>query len=132
SWIGGDRDGNPSVTSNFTWQTLKMHRALVLKKYTESLKELRNKLSFSTNIINVSDELIESIEQDREHIQLKSEDIWRISTEPYRIKLSYMIEKIHNTGQSKQSNPRAKYQSADEFIEELYMLDRSLREHYAD
>src|SRR5690606_14320117 len=33
SWIGGDRDGNPSVTADVTEETLGLHRALVLRKY---------------------------------------------------------------------------------------------------
>ena len=33
SWIGGDRDGNPNVTPEVTWETLNKQRRLVLKKY---------------------------------------------------------------------------------------------------
>lgn len=132
SWIGGDRDGNPNVTSNFTWQTFKMHRELVINKYKESLVNLRDKLSFSSNIVEVPDELWASIERDKQHIKLQSKDVWRNETEPYRIKLSYMIEKIQNTASDEHVNEYAKYASVDEFIEELKLLDRSLRNHYAD
>src|SRR5690606_20477534 len=46
SWIGGDRDGNPSVTPEVTWNTLLMHRELVLKKYEEALNNLKVHMSF--------------------------------------------------------------------------------------
>lgn len=132
SWIGGDRDGNPNVTANFTWQTFKMHRELVINKYKESLVNLRDKLSFSSNIVEVPDELWASIERDKQHIKLQSKDVWRNETEPYRIKLSYMIEKIQNSASDEHVNEYVKYASVDEFIEELKLLDRSLRNHYAD
>ncbi|MGA9173972.1 MAG: phosphoenolpyruvate carboxylase, partial [Thermoactinomyces sp.] len=48
SWIGGDRDGNPSVTPEVTWQTLQMQRDLAITKYEEVLGRLIKKLSHST------------------------------------------------------------------------------------
>ncbi|RKN78310.1 phosphoenolpyruvate carboxylase [Paenibacillus ginsengarvi] len=131
SWIGGDRDGNPSVTAKVTWETLTLHRQLALKKYEEQLSELMNHLSFSTNIVEVLPELLESIETDKQHIQLKSEDVWRNDKEPYRIKLTYMAEKIANA-QSHGKSAKAKYASPDELLEDLRLIDRSLRNHYAD
>jgi phosphoenolpyruvate carboxylase len=130
SWIGGDRDGNPSVTSDVTWNTLGMHRQMAISKYAESIRTLMDILSFSTNIVCVTDELHESIQKDREYIELKSEDIWRNEKEPYRIKLTYMLEKMLNTGSK--TNPNQKYNAADEFKADLLIIDRSLRLHFAD
>ncbi|WP_166246159.1 phosphoenolpyruvate carboxylase [Paenibacillus turpanensis] len=129
SWIGGDRDGNPSVTSSVTWEALMMHRQLVLRKYEASLKELKGQLSFSTSIVNVTKELLNSIEADRAAAELKTEDIWRNEKEPYRIKLTYMMEKLQNT---RLNNDKVKYNSAEQFRDELLIIDRSLRSHYAD
>ncbi len=129
SWIGGDRDGNPSVTADITWKTLVMHRHLALQKYEETLKKWTKLLSFSTNIANVAPELLESIEADRRSIELK--DQWRNEKEPYRIKLFYMMEKIKNT-RNGVADPQLKYNSPDEFIAELQLIDRSLRHHFAD
>lgn len=120
SWIGGDRDGNPSVTPEVTWNTLLMHRELVLKKYEEALNNLKVHMSFSRNIINVTEELIESIHQDSTIIHLGDQN-WRNEKEPYRIKITYMIAKIRNL----------EYTSVDEFIADLHVIDRSLRNHYA-
>ena len=132
SWIGGDRDGNPSVTAKITWETLVMHRQLALKKYEQQLVQLMKHLSFSTNIVDVLPELLESIERDKQNIQLKTEDIWRNDKEPYRIKLSYMVEKIANAQSSANKKAGAKYSKPEEFLEDLYLIDRSLRSHFAD
>ncbi|MFC4779486.1 phosphoenolpyruvate carboxylase [Paenibacillus sp. GCM10023252] len=132
SWIGGDRDGNPSVTARITWETLTMHRELVLTKYEEKINELMNLLSFSTNIVEVTEELVESIRKDREHVELKCIELWRNVKEPYRIKLGFMLEKLANTrGGSLKGSPM-RYNSPSELLEDLLIIDRSLRHHYAD
>lgn len=132
SWIGGDRDGNPSVTSEVTEETLELHRALVLRKYEEALRELMRLLSFSKNIVQISDELFESIKQDRERVEMPPEMIWRNEIEPYRVKIAYMLQKITNTGTLPRGYHPGKYNSPDEFIADLKVIDRSLRGHYAD
>ncbi|HEY0826653.1 MAG TPA: phosphoenolpyruvate carboxylase, partial [Bacilli bacterium] len=133
SWIGGDRDGNPSVTAKVTWETLEIQRQLALTKYSQILKETMHHLSFSMNIITVTPELLESIEEDRKHLELKSEDVWRNEKEPYRIKLSYMIEKISHTSseRTKNRNKDKFYASPAEFIADLQIVERSLRNHHA-
>ena len=132
SWIGGDRDGNPSVTADITWETLVMHRQLALQKYEESLHKLMQHMSFSKNIAPVSDELLASIERDARRVPLRNEAVWRNDQEPYRIKITYMIEKIRNTADRRNKNEDHKYQKVDEFIEDLRIIDRSLRNHHAE
>lgn len=132
SWIGGDRDGNPSVTADITWETLNMHRQLAIHKYRQRLKELMGLLSFSTNIVEVSNELIQSIRRDREHIEIKGADIWRNATEPYRIKICFMLEKLANTRNDALKGTPMRYNSAEELKDDLLIIDRSLRHHFAD
>ncbi|WP_373233494.1 phosphoenolpyruvate carboxylase, partial [Cohnella sp.] len=134
SWIGGDRDGNPSVTSEVTWETLMMHRQLVLRKYEESLRELKKQLSFSTTLIQVTPELMQSIEKDRRLVSMKQDDLWRNANEPYRIKLTYMIEKMVHTRAATGGNPLDEtiYRSPEELLQDLRIMDRSLRSHYAE
>jgi len=132
SWIGGDRDGNPSVKAKITWETLTMHRELALKKYEASLKELMDILSFSTNIVEVTDELLESLKSDRNEIELRCVDIWRNAKEPYRIKICFMLEKLANTLNDSAEESTKRYNSPEELKEDLLVIDRSLRHHYAD
>ncbi|TLS48240.1 phosphoenolpyruvate carboxylase [Paenibacillus antri] len=131
SWIGGDRDGNPSVRANVTWETLLLHRQQALEKYEESLKQGLKLLSFSSTLVNVTDELLASIEKDRGEVELKAENVWRNDAEPYRVKLTYMIERIQNT-RNGSPKTQSRYMSPEAFIEDLKILDRSLRNHYAD
>lgn len=131
SWIGGDRDGNPSVTSKITWQTLTMHRNLVLKKYEEQLTGLMRHMSFSKNIVEVTKELLDSIEKDRSNVILPPDVVWRNEKEPYRIKVKYMIQKIRNTADPNVGEGQ-KYNNPSEFMEDLLVIERSLRNHYAD
>jgi len=128
SWIGGDRDGNPSVTSDVTWKALTLHRQLAVRKYKEQLREMMHMLSFSTNLVKVTDELLASIEVDRENVEINSAEAWRNPTEPYRIKIAYMLQKLTNTLDEDATG----YNSSAELMEDLRVIDRSLRSHYAD
>ncbi|MFX3636061.1 MAG: phosphoenolpyruvate carboxylase [Candidatus Pristimantibacillus sp.] len=132
SWIGGDRDGNPSVTSDITWETLTLNRQLAIKKYEEKLNDLMEQLSFSTNLIKITDELIDSIKKDREHVELKNVDLWRNKKEPYRIKLGFMLEKLTNSRDESLKGSPMRYNSASELLDDLNVIDRSLRSHFAD
>lgn len=132
SWIGGDRDGNPSVTSDITWQTLKMQRKLAVREYQHGLSELFKFLSFSTSIVDVSDELLASIQKDRLQVTLNKTPKWNNEKEPYRVKLTYMTEKLHNILDETKKDTLERYTDVQELIEDLKIIDRSLRHHYAD
>src|SRR5260370_9133815 len=47
SWIGGDRDGNPSVVTEVTAETLRLHRGLAVERHRRSIQELARRLSVS-------------------------------------------------------------------------------------
>jgi phosphoenolpyruvate carboxylase len=89
-------------------------------------------LSFSTNIISISDELIDSMKRDREEVELRCVDIWRNEKEPYRIKICYMLQKLANARNEALKGTRQRYNSADELKEDLMIIDHSLRHHFAD
>jgi phosphoenolpyruvate carboxylase len=132
SWIGGDRDGNPSVTANITWRTLNMQRNLVIYKYENIIRELMRQMSFSTTIIDVTDELTASIDADVENVELRTVDAWTNQKEPYRIKLTYMLQKLQNMREDEYKGTKQRYHTVAELIAELELIDRSLRSHFAD
>lgn len=132
SWIGGDRDGNPSVTSDVTWETLRMQRKLAVREYQRILSDLFKHLSFSTSIVDVTDELMASIQRDRLQVTLRKTPQWNNEKEPYRVKLTYMTEKLHNVLDDNTKDTPERYPNVEAFIQDLKIIDRSLRHHYAD
>ena len=98
SWVGSDRDGNPSVTPEITWRTACYQRQLMLERYINATSNLRDQLSVSMQWSQVSPSLLESLETDR----VKFPGVYearatRYRSEPYRLKLSYMLEKLRLT-----------------------------------
>ena len=61
SWIGGDRDGNPNVTTDVTIETLRLHRGLALEKHRVNTRRLDRSLSISDDLAPVSDELATAV-----------------------------------------------------------------------
>jgi len=131
SWIGGDRDGNPSVTPEVTWNTLKLQRNLALSKYEQALRRLIQKLSHSTRNTTVSDELLRSLERDRAEVKLENPDAgdWRHLQEPYRSKCTYMLARLRHTRLDQKE--RGIYSGPEAFLADLRLLAHSLRLHRA-
>ena len=143
SWVGADRDGNPSVTPDITWRTSCYQRNMVLEKYIASTKQLIQLLSLSLHWSEILPELLESLEQD----QVKLPEIYdalaiRYRQEPYRLKLAYIVERLENTldrsqklyngdhlqEQGLELQNTAMYQTGDEFLAELQLIQHSLKE----
>ena len=98
SWVGADRDGNPSVTPDVTWRTACYQRQLILERYLETVEVLRTELSLSMQWSQVSSELLESLELDRVRFPAIYEKLAaRYRLEPYRLKLSYIHERLRLT-----------------------------------
>ena len=148
SWVGSDRDGNPSVTPEITWRTACYQRQLMLERYINATSKLRDQLSVSMQWSQVSTSLLESLETDR----VKFPGIYelratRYRSEPYRLKLSYILEKLRLTQErnnllaeagwklslEKESDNKeldyieeSHYTSVDEFTYDLELIKNSL------
>lgn len=138
SWVGGDRDGNPLVTSEVTWWTLWTQKDMILSLYQESVLELIKSLSLSKFLIAHSEGLQRSLEEDIQTLHNAAEEILsRNPQEPYRQKLGFVLAKLEGT--RKLNNPATTaaerqevegfYPSCEEFIGELRLIYDSLMAH---
>jgi len=138
SWVGSDRDGNPSVTPEVTWKTACYQRKMVLERYIKSVKELVTLLSVSMQWSDVLPDLLESLELDQSQLSSVYDSLaLRFRQEPYRLKLSYILKRLENTRdrnlalynrETPQNEDAHKYRSGTEFLSELLLIQRNLRE----
>ncbi|HEY9622954.1 MAG TPA: phosphoenolpyruvate carboxylase [Crinalium sp.] len=143
SWVGSDRDGNPSVTPQITWNTACYQRNLVLDKYIQSVKHLTSLLSLSLHWSDVLPDLLESLEQDQIQLPEVYEQLAiRYRQEPYRLKLAYIQKRLENTrdrsiklyngdyfqDNTPEANPTSIYRSGEDFLAELKLIQRNLQE----
>jgi phosphoenolpyruvate carboxylase len=98
SWIGGDRDGNPYVTPEVTWEALRLMQRQVLRKYEAAVNELGHRISESARYAPATKELLDSIERDKPLFPITAALVAeRNAEEPYRQKLSFIYARLENT-----------------------------------
>jgi phosphoenolpyruvate carboxylase len=132
SWIGGDRDGNPSVTTEVTGWTLRQNALAALRRYRERIVELARALSITERALPVPPafraELERALAASGEADQIKA----RNPGEGYRQYLSVVLRRLDATmarveGQEI-GGPGAPYTGADELILDLRVIENALIE----
>jgi phosphoenolpyruvate carboxylase len=137
SWIGGDRDGNPYVTPDITYETLRRHKELALQLYIERTQQLYLEYSESKRLMGVSDELEASIGNDFERLSPGDREraAIRNPAERHRQKLRLIRIKLDNTLgvlSGKTSGRGSYYVHHTEYLDDLYLIDSSLRMNGGD
>lgn len=124
SWIGGDRDGNPYVTSDVTMTALAYHKSLIIRKYLKELETLFNHLSHSQHWLQPSAELLKSIDDDAQTYPAIAKRLKnRFDHEPFRQKLLYIQEKLRRTADDVGTESgAAPYANVTEFKAELELM----------
>lgn len=123
SWIGGDRDGNPNVTSATTELALEMGRNFILKRYVREVESLQTRLSQDARRGSVSAALAASLDNDARDLHDVHYTLGpRQSAEPYRRKLAYMHRRLTLARGDKSDA----YATSDAFANDLDLLERSV------
>ncbi|MBT3248754.1 MAG: phosphoenolpyruvate carboxylase [Actinobacteria bacterium] len=126
SWVGGDRDGNPNVSAQTTTEVLELQRQRALDLLVVEVSELAEVLSVSGRLHSVNPQLAALVAADvADHPEIITN---ANQNEPYRLRCAAMILRLQDTKQRKSGG----YQSAQQFADDLEILDQSLRSHAGD
>ena len=131
TWIGGDRDGNPHITSEVTKSAILLQNSHFTRAITKHLDELRQALSISTKLAGVTSELQKSLEQDLEKLPEIEARYRRINVEePYRLKATAIGHKLLLTQARHASGlphfPGRDYKDTAELLSDFEIMRTSL------
>ena len=133
SWVGGDRDGNPNVTTAVTAAALDEHQRMAIRLLRESIESMHAHLSVGIargvlpELVTRADELAVAL-GDTEGME------WRYADQPHRGFLALVHRRLGRTAEQltgpwslRRTAPGA-YADAEELIADLRLLQRSLEE----
>ncbi|OMI39753.1 phosphoenolpyruvate carboxylase [Streptomyces sparsogenes] len=134
TWIGGDRDGNPNVTPQVTWDVLILQHEHGITDALAVVDDLRAALSSSIRNSDASEELLDSLQRDLELLPEISPRYKRLNAEePYRLKATCVRQKLLNTrarlAGGTPHQPGRDYLGTAELLADLHLIQESLRAH---
>jgi phosphoenolpyruvate carboxylase len=110
AWAGGDRDGNPAVTTDVTVETLRMHRGLAVERHRAGILDLGRRLSASSRSVVMPEEILVWLAARHpfpRHVQFLE---GRYSDEPFRLVLALLAADLAEA-------------SSENFAEQISRLD---------
>lgn len=130
SWIGGDRDGNPFVTAATLRYATRRQAHVALEHHLDALARLSVSLSMSSRLVVPTYELQALADASGDDSPFRAD-------EPYRRAVRGMHSRLHSLATKVLGEPPAPapsvvlpaYGSLDELIDDLRVVERSLRSH---
>src|SRR5271168_490590 len=142
SWIGGDRDGNPYVTSQVTREAMQMAREHLLAHYQQELQLILDLLTSSAQQAPISVELEQRLQNYLDAVNTTGQQAFgeRYEYESYRRFLSCVRVRLAGVGNSPSDGyppvildatlaGLPPYKSAQEFLDDLQLVHASLAEN---
>ncbi|WP_456632395.1 phosphoenolpyruvate carboxylase [Bradyrhizobium sp. URHC0002] len=126
SWIGGDRDGNPFVTSDVMRGTLRLQSSRVMNFYLEELHVLGSELSLAAHLADVSDELRALAGRSPDTSPHRSGEPYRLAVSGIYARLTATAVRLEVETTRRPVGEAAPYASVKEFKADLDVLERSL------
>lgn len=125
TWIGGDRDGNPYVTSEVTRSALERQRTVTLRAAMKDAGSLGRELSVNGHIVEPTKALLESLEADQKRLpEIAARARRAHDHEPWREKLWFMQARLDGALRREEGG----YATSDDYLQDLSLLSSALKE----
>ena len=131
SWIGGDRDGNPFVTSQVTRSTLWKMRLASLRRYRTRLADLARNLSVSERAFTLPDDFRSAVAEALAQHPDGERIAHRNPGELFRQFLTCMLRRLDATIASTERNEPETgigYANADQLIADIELMQAAMRD----
>jgi phosphoenolpyruvate carboxylase len=124
SWVGGDRDGNPTVTADVTQATLEIQAEHVLRALENASRRVGRSLSVHDDLGPPSPALARSLAADRmRHRQVFDRIARSADRQPHRQKLALAAERV---GATRLRDADLGYAGPEELLGDLGLVQQSL------
>jgi phosphoenolpyruvate carboxylase len=123
SWVGGDMDGNPNVTSGTILETLARQRTVIIRRYLPEVRRLGRYLSQSVHEVGVEAAVLERVERYRAMMPATGRAIpERHQDMPYRCLLEFVARRLEATAAEEEEA----YAAAGDFAADIECIRGSL------
>ncbi|MFI4932709.1 MAG: phosphoenolpyruvate carboxylase, partial [Burkholderiales bacterium] len=132
-WIGGDRDGNPNVDAHTLRSALARQAEVALRFYLTEVHELGAELSISQLLAPVTDAMQALAERSPDRNPHREDEPYRRALTGMYARLAATLQRLTGTEALRHAvAPQQPYDSPDEFLSDLRVIEASLRHHHAD
>jgi phosphoenolpyruvate carboxylase len=130
-WIGGDRDGNPNVSAQTLEYALRRQSEVALRHYLTEVHYLGGELSISALLNSCSPEMLALAECSPDTNAHRKDEPYRRALTGVYARLAATLQGLTGTSAARHAvAPQNAYQTAEEFIADLRVVEASLQAHH--
>ncbi|HLL12801.1 MAG TPA: phosphoenolpyruvate carboxylase [Rubrivivax sp.] len=131
-WIGGDRDGNPNVTAATLKHALARQAEVALRFYLTEVHLLGAELSISGTLVKVTPAMVELADRSSDRSEHRLDEPYRRALIGIYSRLAATLQVLTGTAALRHAlQPQDPYATADEFLSDLRVIEKSLQSHHA-
>ncbi|WP_439517641.1 phosphoenolpyruvate carboxylase [Hydrogenophaga sp.] len=132
-WIGGDRDGNPNVTAQTLVLALNSQAEMVLRHHLTQLHHLGAELSVSAMLNSVSPAMLALAERSPDTNAHRQDEPYRRALTGMYARLAATLKQLTGGDAARHAvAPQHPYTSAAELLDDLRVIEASLKAHHGE